>query len=88
MKVKLDENLPARLVELLEALGHEVDTVPAEQLAGMPDLDVWAAARAAGRLFITQGLDFSDVRQFAPGSHPGILVVRLREPGRTPLSSG
>lgn len=85
MKVKLDENLPTRLVETLERLGHEVDTVPAEKLTGKPDRDVWAAVRAAGRFFITQGLDFSDVRQFAPGSHPGILVVRLREPGANAL---
>ncbi|MCZ7564990.1 MAG: DUF5615 family PIN-like protein [Burkholderiales bacterium] len=85
MKVKLDEIMPARLVALLEALCHEVDTVPAEKLTGKPDPDVWAAVRGAGRFFITQDLDFSDVRQFAPGSHPGILVVRLRAPGANAL---
>jgi predicted nuclease of predicted toxin-antitoxin system len=85
MKVKLDENLPVRLVEILKRSGHEVDTVPSENLAGKPDSNVWAAARSAGRFFITQDLDFSDVRQFAPGSHPGILIVRLREPGANAL---
>jgi predicted nuclease of predicted toxin-antitoxin system len=85
MKVKLDENLPVRLVAILEELGHEVDTVPSEKLAGKPDQDVWTAVRTAGRFFITQDLDFSDIRQFAPGSHPGILVVRLREPGANAL---
>ena len=85
MKVKLDENLPVRLVEILAGLGHEVDTVPAEALAGRTDRDVWAAVRAAGRFLITQDLDFSDVRQFAPGTHPGILVVRLRNPGANAL---
>ena len=34
MRIKLDENLPAGLVPLLAALGHEVDTVPAEGLVG------------------------------------------------------
>jgi predicted nuclease of predicted toxin-antitoxin system len=85
MKVKLDENLPFRLVELLERLGHDVDTVPSEKLTGKLDQDVWAAVRVAGRLLVTQDLDFSDVRQFAPGSHPGILVVRLRAPGANAL---
>jgi hypothetical protein len=28
MKIKLDENLPHALVELLSTLGHEVDSVP------------------------------------------------------------
>ena len=86
MKVKLDENLPVRLVAILGELGHEVDTVPSEKLAGKPDLDVWSAVRTARRFFITQDLDFSDIRQFAPGSHPGILVVRLRQPGANALS--
>ena len=53
MKVKLDENLPGRLVSLLAQLGHDVDTVPTEGVAGKDDDIVWAAAQAAGRFFIT-----------------------------------
>jgi hypothetical protein len=34
---KLDENLPHQLVELLTDLGHDVDAVPAEHLAGRDD---------------------------------------------------
>ncbi len=37
MKLKLDENLPARLAGELSALGHDVDTVPDEGLKGTPD---------------------------------------------------
>jgi hypothetical protein len=29
---------------------------------------------------ITQDLDFSDLRQFTPGTHAGILLIRLKEP--------
>ena len=36
--------------------------------------------------WITQDLDFSDIRQFAPGSHHGLLLVRLRDPGRLALT--
>jgi hypothetical protein len=32
VKIKLDENLPATLVEPLAALGHDVDTVPQEAI--------------------------------------------------------
>jgi len=32
-----------------------------------------------------QDLDFSDSRKFAPGSHHGILLIRLRSPNRRAL---
>ena len=51
----------------------------------MPDSDVWDAARRNERCFVTQDLDFSDIRQFKPGTHAGILLVRLREPGANNL---
>ncbi len=85
MKVKLDENLPARLARTLAQLGHEADTVPQEGLAGRNDAEVWEAAQAAGCFLITQDLDFSDLRRFAPGTHHGLLLVRLRVPGREAL---
>jgi predicted nuclease of predicted toxin-antitoxin system len=85
MRIKLDENLPTRLAPALIALGHDVDTVPAEGLAGRADPEIWAAAQRANRFFITQDLDFSDSRTYAPGSHHGLLLVRLREPGRNAL---
>jgi predicted nuclease of predicted toxin-antitoxin system len=53
VRIKLDENLPAALVPLLAALGHDVDTVPAEGIAGEDDGVVWRAAQADGRLLVT-----------------------------------
>ena len=85
MKIKLDENLPARLVSTLAALGHEVDTVASEGLAGSDDPRVWAAAQADGRFLITQDLDFADVRRFMPGSHHGVLILRVRAAGAAAL---
>lgn len=85
MKIKLDENLPARLLPLLRSHGHDVHTVHGEQLTGRPDAELWRAAAAEGRFLITQDLDFSDTRQFVPGTHPGLLLVRLREPGSQAL---
>jgi predicted nuclease of predicted toxin-antitoxin system len=85
MKIKLDENLPQTLALRLTELGHEVDTVLDEGLAGAIDPDVWQGAQADGRFFVTQDLDFSDIRQFKPGSHHGLLLVRLANPGRMAL---
>jgi len=54
-------------------------------LAGREDPEIWAAAQAAGSFLITQDLDFSDLRRFTPGTHHGLLLVRLRVPGREAL---
>lgn len=86
MKVKLDENIPAGLVGLLGGVGHEVDTVPDEGLQGRIDQDIWAAAQGAGAFLITQDMDFSDVRRFRPGTHRGLMLMRLREPGARALT--
>jgi predicted nuclease of predicted toxin-antitoxin system len=85
MKIKLDENLPSRLVNILTGMGHDVDTVPKEKLSGKDDEQIWKAAQKAERFLITQDLDFSDVRQFVPGTHQGLMLVRLRNPGRKAL---
>jgi predicted nuclease of predicted toxin-antitoxin system len=85
MKIKLDENLPLRLAILLKILGHDVHTLLDEQLLGRADTEIWEATQKESRFLITQDLDFSDLRQFAPGSHHGILLVRLRSPNRGDL---
>lgn len=82
MKIKIDENLPTELAEFLAAGGHDVHTVPCEALTGQEDKVVFTAAVSEKRLLITQDLDFSDVRQFRPGTHPGIVLIRLRDPSR------
>jgi predicted nuclease of predicted toxin-antitoxin system len=86
MKIKLDENLLEALLRKLANLGHDTDTVRQEGVAGKPDPDIWQAAQLAGRFLITQDLDFSDIRKFAPGTHHGLLLVRLRAPGRQALT--
>ena len=69
MRIKLDEDLPTRLVSVLADLGHDVDTVPTERIAGEDDAVVWQAAQAGHRFLVTQDLDFSDIRKFKPGTH-------------------
>ena len=85
MKIKLDENLPRRLAIILKDLGHDAHTLHDESLLGCADTEIWAATQKESRFLITQDLDFSDLRQFAPGSHHGILLVRLRSPNRIDL---
>jgi predicted nuclease of predicted toxin-antitoxin system len=77
VRLKLDENIPRSAASRLAALGLDVDTVLDENLGGHPDVDVWAASQAEARVLVTQDLDFSDIRQFAAGTHHGIVLVRL-----------
>ena len=85
MKIKLDENLPLRLAGILQAMGHDVDTLHSESLLGHEDSEVWEAVQRDSRFLITQDMDFSDLRRFAPGAHHGILLVRLRSSKRRDL---
>ena len=85
MKIKLDENLPADLVEPLARLGHDVDTVVQEHLTGKDDPTVWEAAQEEGRFLISQDLYFDDIREHRPGTHHGVLLVRLVDPSREAL---
>lgn len=85
MRIKVDENLPISLAPVLKALGHEVHTVPEENLSGSKDDELWEAAQREVLFLITQDLDFSDTRKFAPGKHAGILLIRLRSPDRGAL---
>lgn len=79
MRLKLDENIARSVAPRLAALGFDVDTVLDEDLGGRGDEDVWAAAQGEGRFLVTQDLDFSDTRKFRPGSHAGLLIVRLSD---------
>jgi len=80
MRIKLDENLPSRLASGLKSFGHDVHTLHDEKLVGLSDNEIWKATQKESRFLITQDLDFSDLRQFVPGTHNGILLVRLRSP--------
>ena len=80
--VKLDENLSRLHVAFLRERGYEADRVHDEGLSGASDELVWQTVLTEGRFLITLDLDFSDIRRFQPGSHPGILLVRARNKGQ------
>jgi len=69
VKFKLDENITVVAKNPLVALGHDVDTVPDENLTGRSDADVLSAAISEERALITFDLGFGDPRAYPPGSH-------------------
>ena len=77
MRVKLDENLPVSAASIFAAGGHDVDTVEDEGLAGSDDPTVSRAATDEGRLVVTLDRGFGDTQRYPPGTHAGILVLRV-----------
>ncbi|HUO43961.1 MAG TPA: DUF5615 family PIN-like protein [Burkholderiales bacterium] len=76
LRFKLDENLPRRVEPALRALGHDVETVFSEGLAGAPDPDILAASISENRILVTLDFDFADIRAYPSGTHHGIWVLR------------
>ncbi len=70
------------MARVLASHGHDVRTVKDEGLVGKKDQEIWIRCQDENRLLITQDLDFSDLRKFQPGTHAGMMLVRLQHPGR------
>ena len=66
MKFKLDENFDVRLIPLLADGGHDVDSVPAEELSGSADEVIYEVCRTTGRTLITLDMDFANPFRFRP----------------------
>jgi hypothetical protein len=71
VKVKLDENLPARLVGQLARLGHDADTVAQEGFTGKPDSEIWAQRRLRS--------DFSSRKIWTSPTSVGLRRVRTMD---------
>jgi predicted nuclease of predicted toxin-antitoxin system len=81
VRFKLDENVDVRAEAPLSAAGHDVATVVGQDLGGAVDTVVADAVRAEGRILVTFDRGFADLRAYPPGSHPGMVVLRLRRQG-------
>lgn len=86
MLIKIDECLPGEVADLLTGVGHEVETVKREGLKGSVDSIIWETINKENRFLVTSDLDFSDIRKYAPGTHPGVLLLRLSREGRTHIT--
>jgi predicted nuclease of predicted toxin-antitoxin system len=82
VKVKLDENLPAELLDDLRAAGHEADTVRNEGLTGSPDAVILEQVRQDRRVLFTLDKGIADIRAYPPEQHAGIVLFRPPSMGR------
>ena len=76
LRFKLDENIASDVETLLSKLGHDVQTVLAEQLGGQADSVISSVCKAEDRILITFDLDFADIRQYPPREQAGVWVFR------------
>ena len=77
MRFLIDENLPRRVGELLQAHGHESLDVRDIDLRGASDAEIAAYAKAEGLCLLTRDAGFGDVRAYPPAEYAGIVVVDL-----------
>ena len=76
LRLKLDENVPQRVEPALMDMGIDVATARSEGLAGSADPVLLAACTSENRILVTLDLDFSNIREYIPGTHRGIWVLR------------
>jgi predicted nuclease of predicted toxin-antitoxin system len=73
----IDEDIPRSTAGVLRRAGHEAEDVRDAGLRGHSDQEVFDYAQAQGAVVITADKDFSNILRFPPGTHSGLIVVRV-----------
>ena len=82
MRFKVDENLPADLVEDLRLAGHDAKTVFEEALSGAADAELMETARAEAIILLTLDKGIANMLSYPPGTHAGVVLFRPGSAGR------
>ena len=80
-RLKIDENLPKEIAELLNAHGYDAVTVRNPGWTGSADDDLWQRIQKEGRWLVTADKGFADVCLYPPGTHAGLVLLRANEEG-------
>ena len=83
MKLKLDENVGSRGVELFRQAGHDISTVAQQGLCSASDKRLLEVCLSEKRCLVTLDLEFGNPLIFRPEDYSGIAVLRL-PPSPTP----
>jgi predicted nuclease of predicted toxin-antitoxin system len=88
MKIKLDENIGRRGIELLKAAGHDVLTVRDQGLQGAHDEALFKVCAEEERVLLTLDHDFGQVLRFSPEQSAGLVVLEPRGAGHAAIVAG
>ena len=78
MKFLLDENISPKTAQFLKELGHYAIHVREVNLKGASDDKIFEYAKQHGLLLITIDRDFGNIMDYPPGTHHGIIRLKLR----------
>lgn len=78
MKFLLDENISPKTANFLKELGHDAIHLRDINLKGASDDEVIKYARQYELALITIDRDFGNILDYPPGSHPGIIRLKLQ----------
>lgn len=85
MHVKVDEDLPTALLEMLRQRGYQATSVVEQGMGGWQDAALWQAVQAKAQFLVTADKGFADARYHAPGTHAGVLLLRPDQDGIRPV---
>jgi predicted nuclease of predicted toxin-antitoxin system len=77
MNLKIDENLPVEVAELLKQAGYDATTVSEQNLIGTSDTNLAVVCNKEKLTMVTLDTDFTDIRSYQPDRFCGIIVMRL-----------
>jgi predicted nuclease of predicted toxin-antitoxin system len=86
VRVKVDEDLPRQVADILSSCGYDAVTVWGQGWQGASDEVLWRRVQAEGRWLVTADKEFdkefADLRRHPPGSHAGVILLRPQEESR------
>ena len=73
----VDEDMPRSTAVALRQAGHLVEDVRDIGLRSHSDQEIFDYAQAQGAILLTADKGFTSVLHFPPGTHAGLIVVRV-----------
>lgn len=82
VRVKLDEDLPVEIAEVMRVAGHVAETVHGQGFSGFSDDRLWPEVQREARMLLTADKGFANAKRYPPGTHGGIVLFRLPRESR------
>ena len=76
----VDENISPLTISFIKSLGYEIITIKEAGLSSLSDEHIINYAKTNKLALITFDKHFSNILQYPPGSHYGIIRIRIHPP--------